>query len=689
MPDPRNPFVDDEDAIMDWNQNCRLIYQLQQDVIDMIPKYDSLMQDTKQLDRQQLRQYGIDARKNLTAIDLAETELRKRRRGLEFEVGKGLKFHKNLADGIGKENELEKTRAWVQDINPLLEAKINKGIIALLSVLQPQELIDRINAKPSDTLYTPTIPSQITKSLEEHFDFVEPDTEWTVDLVCHTIKEASDNISSLKRIQPLPRKGPVKGHSRSSSLDSNSFAAAFARVAARKPTFESPLARRMQQNPQPHSRLIQAPIFREPLSTPPEPSHMAEATINETALERKVEDLERDIHKLQTDIQNLSNDKDDLRDQFLAATEHRVSIEHMLLKHHIYGRPMDDTAMQKLAKEIQSHLRFPECDFTLPNLKIIDSVTLFTPAYEPTSYPLLISLNYELAKSPPFEVSLKEVLSRLASAVGRMPYNYSPKADFYLLYIWLSNLIQSGVERVEMSMLFLLMADLCQRCTDQNHLLVSSLEASIGGGKFRLPYKHWDCLERVTFAWMMSKAPYKPNINWLEPEIDWNHLETLIEGLVDKKARDIAELLCLKEVHNFVRHDKGTSFWAYTSDSTLMCLRTGHGVNSRSNEEYIWFRNEKGVQMFQQGSQFQVYLDNGTFRFLVRPKGGVDWMSIAADSVVGYLDTWYQRDMEEAVRVYRVEMGQKVKKPVMIREDEMEVFISPRKEIFREGSVEL
>jgi len=64
MAHPRNPFGDDkEEEIVDWNQNCRQIYQLQQDVIDMIPKYDTLIGDTKQPDRRQLRQTQLREKK--------------------------------------------------------------------------------------------------------------------------------------------------------------------------------------------------------------------------------------------------------------------------------------------------------------------------------------------------------------------------------------------------------------------------------------------------------------------------------------------------------------------------------------------------------------------------------------------------------------------------------------------------
>jgi hypothetical protein len=64
MPHPRNPFGDDkEEEVVDWNQNCRQIYQLQQDVIDMIPKYDTLIGDTKQPDRRQLRQTQLREKK--------------------------------------------------------------------------------------------------------------------------------------------------------------------------------------------------------------------------------------------------------------------------------------------------------------------------------------------------------------------------------------------------------------------------------------------------------------------------------------------------------------------------------------------------------------------------------------------------------------------------------------------------
>jgi hypothetical protein len=63
-----------------------------------------LSQDTKQLNRHQLREYAIESKEKLAEFDFAETSLQKRRRELEFDVGKALKFHTSLAVEIEKEN---------------------------------------------------------------------------------------------------------------------------------------------------------------------------------------------------------------------------------------------------------------------------------------------------------------------------------------------------------------------------------------------------------------------------------------------------------------------------------------------------------------------------------------------------------------------------------------------------------
>lgn len=156
---------------------------------------------------------------------------------------------------------------------------------------------------------------------------------------------------------------------------------------------------------------------------------------------------------------------------------------------------------------------------------------------------------------------------------------------------------------------------------------------------------------------MVVKGSHKPDLSWLELDVNFGPLETLFDLLVHKKARDIIEPFSLRETYRFVRSDPGTSWWAYTSGTTLMCLRTQRGVNPRSVQEYIWFWNEKGSSSFEEGFEFKVHFDNGTFSFLVRSKGGAVWTSIVDSDALEYLDCWYQREMEEAVRVCRVDIG--------------------------------
>jgi len=201
----------------------------------------------------------------------------------------------------------------------------------------------------------------------------------------------------------------------------------------------------------------------------------------------------------------------------------------------------------------------------------------------------------------------------------------------------------------------------------EKYYLWNSLYESIVEGNFGHPYREWNALHRVIFAYWLSIGPTKQALGkelGLSPE-QWRRIKNLAEAIRYCRFTSIVRLLNHDAVREFIdleATDMTPSLLVTggVSPRNIVILRTGAVRSNTSEQEYLWVHSGGRIYFSANGFKLTA-MPNGaapTGKIYISPVTSAEnfqWVYIPLDTApasqpfVDYMEEYYCTDVEAVV----------------------------------------